>query len=98
MVQPFINSYTQAIVFATVLQITSFLAVWFLPSSTVTHVKAEKYQGSAVFKAYATVSEAVKEVFDLAIAAPAAAKLILFFRFGLSVRTAFFLLCFLICT
>ncbi len=32
-----------------------------------------------------TVWEAIKEVFVLAVAAPPAAKVILFFRFGLSV-------------
>jgi hypothetical protein len=88
LVHPFINSYTQAVIFATSLQIISLFAVWYLPSKEMAPVanKAETAERSVLVKAFSTVWEAVKEVFNLAVAAPAAAKVILFLRFGLSVR------------
>ena len=87
LVHPFIDSYTQAVIFATSLQIMSLFAVWLLPSRKCETVEstAETPGRSVFFKACSTVWEAIKEVFHLAVAAPASAKVILFLRFGLSV-------------
>ncbi len=47
--------------------------------------KEEQQNRSMIVSSCITVWEAIKEVFILAVAAPPAAKVILFFRFGLSV-------------
>jgi hypothetical protein len=86
-IHPFISSYTQAATCATVLQILSLIAVWYLPckGQVAGEKKADQHGRSMIASAIMTVWETIKEVFVLAVAAPPAAKVILFFRFGLSV-------------
>jgi len=86
-INPFISSLFQACLFATGLQLLSLIAVYQLPSRSVTAaepalpVEAKAPVLAGVVK---TVWKAIKEVFVLAVAAPPAARLILFLRFGMS--------------
>ena len=88
-VHPFISSYTQAAAVSMTLQLVALVAVWYLPCKSVEDAAptAPRTIGSVVLGVLNTVLDAVNEVFVLAFAAPPAAKVILFFRFGLSVRT-----------
>jgi len=85
-INPFISNRLQACFFATGLQLLSLIAVWQLPARPVTAEQAasDKKETPVLAGVLTTVWKAIKEVFVLAVAAPPAARLILFLRFGLS--------------
>jgi MFS family permease len=96
-VHPFLSTYTQAGVIAMVLQLVSLLAIWKLPikESEPRQEATNNIPRSLFLGVLTTVWETIKEVFVLAFAAPAAAKVILCLRFGLSVRSfTYLLICF----
>ena len=87
LVNPFVTTRMQACMFATAVNLLSLLAVFQLPSkarapgaSEADSAKKASGFGSVV----TTVLEAIREVFVLAVAAPASARVILFLRLGLS--------------
>ena len=94
-VNPFVSTRMQACMFATGINLLSLAAIAYLPEGTAAaHTDAkreareagdtEKPVAGGIASVISTVWEAIKEVVVLAVAAPAAARVILFLRFGLS--------------
>ena len=93
-VNPFVSTRMQACMFATGINLLSLAAIAYLPEGTAAAhadakrqaLKADESEKPAggIASVMSTVWEAIKEVVVLAVAAPAAARVILFLRFGLS--------------
>ncbi|KAJ1492163.1 major facilitator superfamily domain-containing protein, partial [Baffinella frigidus] len=84
---PIIKNFHHALLFALVMQLLSLLAVRALPvkEETAAEQAAKAAEGrSPVWSALALVWVAIKEVVVLAVSAPAAARVLLLLRFGLS--------------
>uniref|UniRef100_A0A7S0H9D2 Major facilitator superfamily (MFS) profile domain-containing protein n=1 Tax=Hanusia phi TaxID=3032 RepID=A0A7S0H9D2_9CRYP len=84
LVHPFVHTHMQAAATATVLNLVAFLAVFQLPSKASGSPSADAGKKTPWESVFFTVYDSVKEVFVLAFAAPACARVILFLRFGLS--------------
>mmetsp|Transcript_3728 Transcript_3728/g.8609 ORF Transcript_3728/g.8609 Transcript_3728/m.8609 type:complete len:483 (+) Transcript_3728:255-1703(+) len=86
--QLFIKTFTQATVVATLLQIASLWAIYLLPplEGAAAHDEggAAGREAKGLAKVFGSVWGAVTEVGELAVAAPASARCVLFLRFSLS--------------
>lgn len=86
LVNPFVTSRLQASMFATILNLLSLITIFQLPSAAPREDSSPEKSAApkGLSSVFTTVWEAIKEVFVLAVAAPASARVILFLRFGLS--------------
>jgi MFS family permease len=87
LVNPFVTTRMQACMFATGVNLFSVLTIFQLPAkaATAAHGEEKKAAPKGLGAVFTTVWEAIKEVFVLAVAAPASARVILVLRFGLSI-------------
>jgi MFS family permease len=85
-INPFVTTRMQACMFATGINLLSLFTILHLPdrAPSAEHAVADKKPARGIASVLTTVWEAIKEVLVLAVAAPAAARVILFLRFGLS--------------
>jgi DHA1 family tetracycline resistance protein-like MFS transporter len=86
LVNPFVSTRMQACMFATGVNLLSLFTIFQLPakSTAADHGEDKKEAPKGLGSVITTVWEAIKEVFVLAVAAPASARVILLLRFGLS--------------
>lgn len=83
-VQLFIKSYQGATWLAVGLQVVSLGAVFLLPCAATKAAKGKEASKWELSQVYGGVWDAIKELGELAVAAPPAVKAILFLRFALS--------------